>query len=80
MMETYKNYLHDLGAHLREYALEERVGYQTADPSSKDMCLGRLAAYREVLSLMINQAEVFQINLEDVGLGGFDPDRDLDFG
>jgi hypothetical protein len=37
---------------------------------------GRLVAYHEVLSLLVSQAESFQLPKEDLHLQGFDPDRD----
>ena len=34
-------------------------------------------AYYEVLSLMQQQAEAFDLPLNDLGLSGLDPDREL---
>ena len=34
-------------------------------------------AYYEVLSLMLSQAEGFGLSPDDLGLDGFDPDRDV---
>jgi hypothetical protein len=39
--------------------------------------LGRQVAYHEVMSLLVQQAESFQLPIEDLHLEGLDPDRDL---
>lgn len=40
----------------------------------RDFYKGRLLAYNEVLSLMINQAVAFGLDLDLIGLKNFDPD------
>jgi hypothetical protein len=73
--ETARNYLRDLGYLVREYAEEakaEAAKYKVG--SEADFQSGRLMAYYEVASLMKSQAEAFEIPLEDLAFGGFDPD------
>lgn len=78
MDEVHRNYLFDLGYLLRERALEAKqsavAAKGTADESFQT---GRLMAYYEVLSLIISQAETFHLPVEDLRLGGLNPDRDL---
>lgn len=63
-------YLADLGKNIKDKANEAK----NSDNSEYD--LGYKMALYEVISLMVQQAEVFDINLEDIGLEGVDPERD----
>jgi hypothetical protein len=78
-------YLRDLGYLLRERAEEAtrkarsiRAGRPVPERTDADAFDEGVAhAYYEVLSLMHNQAEAFQIPLADLALEGLDPERDL---
>ncbi len=70
----YANYLRDFGTVLKERGLEARKRRDTERTEFEE---GRLIAYYEVLSTMLNQAEVFEVSAEDLNLQDFDPDRDL---
>lgn len=72
------DYLADLGALLKQEALEART-HASAEVSQPghQFALGRLTAYYEVLSLMRQQADAFGINAAELSLDGFDPDREL---
>ena len=72
--EKAKNYLFDLGMLVCERALEAK---ESTRESGSEFDLGRLMAYREIVSLMIHQAEAFEIDPCDLNLAGFDPERDL---
>lgn len=63
-------YLADLGKNIKGKANEAK----NSDNNEYD--LGYKMALYEVISLMVQQAEVFDINLEDIGLEGVDPERD----
>jgi hypothetical protein len=76
-METMEYYLRGLGTLLKRDALEAKLKCSTVDPKDQDFSKGRLLAYNEVLSLMINQAIAFGIDLNVIGLEGFDPDQEL---
>ncbi len=77
MADLADNYLLDLGFLLRERTEElERIA-SAAPADQKQFELGRYRAYREVLSLMIQQAESFELALEAIALQGLDRDRDL---
>jgi hypothetical protein len=67
-------YLRDLGLLIREKAFEAKA---TKDQTNDPFDIGRLAAYHEVVSLMLSQADQFRLGAESVRLEGVDPDRDL---
>jgi hypothetical protein len=77
MSELADNYLVDLGFLLRERTEElKRIAAASPD-EQRHFDLGRYRAYREVLALMIQQAEAFDLPLEAIALQGIDRDRDL---
>jgi hypothetical protein len=72
------NYLADLGALLKQEALDARTDASAeVDRPGHQFALGRLTAYYEVLSLMKQQADAFGIDATELSLQGFDPDREL---
>ena len=78
MSDVHKNYLFDLGYLLREEALEAKERRQQARGTDDEAFeSGRAMAYHEVISLLVSQAESFQLPIEDLHLEGLDPDRDL---
>lgn len=72
--EKYKNYLHDLGVLLKEYALEAK---QHSDRKGTDFSSGYVSGFHRVVSLMQQQADTFDISIEEIGLDGIDADEDL---
>jgi len=77
MTDTHANYLRDLGQLVRERGERAKKEATSAAPEDKIFQQGRLMAYYEVLSLMQQQAEAFDLALNDLGLSGLDPDSDL---
>ena len=78
MSDVHKNYLFGLGYLLREKALEAKEDQQQARGSGdKAFESGRLMAYQEVMSLLISEAESFQLPIEDLHIDGLEPNRDL---
>ncbi|MBJ7553942.1 hypothetical protein [Marinomonas spartinae] len=71
---VYQNYLKDLGVLIREMALEAK---QQLVEKDTDFSTGYMACFHRVVSLMQQQAEAFDISLEDIGLDGIDADEDL---
>lgn len=63
-------YLADLGATIKEKADEAK------NNGVDEYQIGYRMALYEVISLMCQQAEVFDIDLKDIGLEGIDPERD----
>jgi|FLYL01.1.fsa_nt_gi hypothetical protein len=75
---TLENYLLDLVALILEDAREAKRERDAAKKKSdRDFHDGRLAAYREVISLMQNQAAAFGISLDSIGLNKIDPEKEL---
>jgi hypothetical protein len=79
MAEKHENYLFDLGLLLKERALEARRQRDELPEESPDRTFqsGRVIAFNEVISIMQQQAEGFDIPLSDLRLEDIDPDRDL---
>lgn len=74
----YRYYLYDLGFLLKEDALEAKREREAAKGSEAyEFHNGRVMAYYEVITLMQQQAEGFDIPLEELRLEDVDPDRDL---
>jgi hypothetical protein len=67
----FKYYLHDLGLLLKIRALEAKRAKRS------DFQDGRLFAFNEVISIMQQQAEGFQIPLKEIQLDDIEPDKDL---
>jgi hypothetical protein len=73
--DAYKDYIRDLVYLLRRTGAEAR--HRSAEAGRMaEFEQGRAMAYVEVLSLMQNQAEAFQLPREDLLLAGFDPETD----
>ena len=75
----YKHYLYDLGEILKTRAMEAKEEAGVAHEGSPDQTFecGRLMAFNEVISIMQQQAEGFDIPLDELQLQDLDPDRDL---
>lgn len=71
-------YLRDLTFLIKEMAREAK---RNSDASTNDtdraLSLERLMTLHEVVSLMQQQAEAFNIPLADIGLDDIDPEKDL---
>lgn len=78
MSDTLRNYVRDLGVLLRQRALDAKLDRDASvDCDDEDLKLGRLMAFYEVLSLMVEQAAAFGVDPEAIGLDGFDPEAEL---
>jgi hypothetical protein len=78
LSDTHRHYLHDLGAELRDMALDaKRRAEAAAGTGDATFEQGRASAYYEVLSLMETQAKAFALPSEDLHFEGFSADRDL---
>jgi hypothetical protein len=78
MNELHHNYLFDTGYLLREMALEARESLREAKgTTNEDFQSGRLMAYYEVMSLLISQAQTFELPIDDLHMEGLNPDRGL---
>jgi hypothetical protein len=73
--DAFKNYIRDVVYLLREIGAEAQRKSKRTEQSS-DFDAGRALAYLEVLSLMQNQADAFQLSRDDLLLASFDPEVD----
>ena len=74
MSDNSINYLRDLVGLIVEKAKEAK---QERDSSNTDYDLGRLMAYHEVVSLIQQQAEVFDLSPDEIGMPSINPDLEL---
>jgi hypothetical protein len=76
--DTFKNYLFDLGGLVKEYALAAAAEREKqSDRAAQEFYDGYILGFHRVVSLMQQQAHAFGIDLKDLQLEGFEPDRDL---
>lgn len=73
--ETHANYLRDVGAELRDQALAARK--YARENRDDGFAQGVAHGYYVVLSLMLQQANAFQIAPTILKLDGLEPQRDL---
>jgi hypothetical protein len=76
-MDTFANYLLDLGNFLKRDALDVKAERSNATFADRAFLDGKLLAYNEVLSLMLCQAVAFGLDPKSIGLEDFDPDKEL---
>lgn len=77
-LTRYKYYLLEFGDWIKIYALEEvKDRRMTFSSTSRAYYDGLASAYHDVISLMQQQAEAFDIPLRELKLHDIDPDRDL---
>lgn len=75
---TYKNYLHDLGILIKEEALEAKKKKKLSKTINEiQFNTGYMMGFHRVISLMQQQAEVFNIDFKDISLNDIDPYEDL---
>jgi hypothetical protein len=77
MSDIAANYLRDLGFLLRERLEEAKTEAESSPQSSQQFEAGRYRAYREVIALMLSQAEVFQLTPDALAFESIDRDADL---
>lgn len=75
----HKLYLQDLGLLVKERARAARAKRKSAKPGSEEASIswGELLALYGVVTTMQQQAESFNIPLEELRLDDIDPDREL---
>lgn len=75
MASSAERFIRDLGALAKEAALKAVRDSRALD--SDQFEAGRAMAWYEVTSLIQQQAAAFGLSLSEVGLDGFDAERDL---
>ncbi len=78
-IDKFKNYIYDLGILIKEKAknAKHNVDNHLLSNDKNIYDVGYLMAYHEIVDLMKQQAEVFQIEQKDIGLDDVDVDSDL---
>ncbi len=71
---VYKDYLHDLGILIKEYAIEAK---KKSDDSLSDFDAGYLSCFHRIVSLIQQQADAFDIPYHEIGISGIDANEDL---
>ncbi len=76
--DVFKNYVRDLVFILAEKARDAKSDKELSlDKSEKDYKLGYLMALHDVISLIKEQADAFEIDQEIIGVKDIEPDSDL---
>lgn len=75
--EKIKGYLIDSITLLKEQAREAKKEADNPKDGSEDYSKGEVTAYHKVISMMKNQAYLFDLEQEDIGLEDIEPERDL---
>jgi len=75
MASPADHFILDLGALAREAALKAVADSRAS--RADQFAAGRAMAWYEAMSLIQQQAEVFGLSSVQLGLGGFDAERDL---
>lgn len=79
MSDVFRNYLLDVGDYIRIRAFEAKATRDALDKGTADWQFqaGRVLAFNEVISILLQSAEGFGISSADLRLAEVDPDRDL---
>lgn len=78
MTRRVDSFLWDLGELVKEQARAAKDAKDAAQGSDEfDYALGRLMAFHEIVSMMQQQANAFDIELSALGLDDISPERDL---
>ncbi len=77
MSDITENYLQDLGLILKEEWEASELSLASATSENRQYHAGYNRAYRRVLSLMLQQAEAFDLPVSAMRLEGIDRDKDL---
>lgn len=78
MNKKFENYIYDLAFLLKKKAIEAKIEKDASFRHDEvDYKLGYLMALHDVISLMKQQADAFEINQELIGLQDIEPEVDL---
>ena len=76
--DKYANYVYDLGVLLKEKARDAKVDKDSAvDTDDFDYKLCYLMAFHDVISVLKQQADVFDIDQVELGLKDIEPESEL---
>lgn len=79
MSDVYRDYLFDVGEYIRTRAFEAKSERDALDKGTADWHFqaGRVLAFNEVISILLQSAEGLGISSADLRLADVVPDRDL---
>jgi hypothetical protein len=77
MPDLYRDYCTDVVSYIKERALKARQERNRAVGESRVFEEGRLLAFNEVVSILLQHAEGLDLPLAELGLDDLEPDRDL---
>ena len=73
-----KKYILDICEMIKNQAIASKSPTNKYSESCDDVYnIGYLMAFHSVLSILKKEADIFEINQEDIGLANIDPDMDL---
>ena len=76
--DKFKNYLYDLGTLIKEKAKENKHDKEIlSDKDDINYKLGCLMTFYEIIDIMKQQAEAFNIEPKDIGLDDINPELEL---
>lgn len=76
--DRFRNYLYDLSILLKDKAIQAKIDKKNSSNSvDLDYYNGYLMALYEVIDIMKQQAQAFDITETDIGLADINPDLDL---
>ncbi len=75
--ENFKNYIRYMGKLIKEQAREAKKDEDSPKEGFEDYNKGAIMAYYTVISTLKNQAPIFDLEQEDIGLADINPDVDL---
>jgi hypothetical protein len=73
-LELYIQYISNL---LKDNAKKAKLEADNPKKGDVDYNTGYLMAYHEVIAIMKNQAPIFDLEQEEIGLADIEPERDL---
>ncbi len=80
MNEKYKNYLRDLVRIIvddAKVAKDAKDAKLKIDPNKAEYEIGQLMTYYGIVSLIQQQAELFDLSFEEIGMPNINPETDL---
>lgn len=75
--DSLRSYIYDLGILLKEKAREAKIEKNNSSLNDLNYQLGYLMAFHDVISLMKQEANAFDLNQDSIGLDDIDPESEL---
>ena len=76
--QSFRNYIREISCILKDNAKKAKLDADHPNKSdSAEFNSGFLMAYHQVIATMKNQAPLFDLDQEEIGLADIEPERDL---